>query len=200
METTSNPIFIAEIKTVSPFGFGYKSQFTFVEQMEYAIHYGDWISVHDNALWGGDYDTISFVRNYTNKPILAKGIHGSDESIRMALEHGANYVLVVNRIPKDFSLYNRCLFEWNDYNSFLREFDYNSSILCDKHVYNSRDLRTGHKKNIDELDKFINHRTSQFLNKMWVCQASNIRTMKDVKDGVSAFIVGTHLREFCQTL
>jgi hypothetical protein len=56
-------IFIAEIKPKSPFGF--QSPFNFIQLMEMAIEHGDWISVHVDALWGGDYNSLSLRRAST---------------------------------------------------------------------------------------------------------------------------------------
>ncbi len=179
------PIFIAEIKTQSPFG--YKSQFTFNELMETAITHGDWISVHDNALWGGDYETISFVRKYTRKPILAKGLHRTEDDINRALDHGADYVLLVDSLPMTRKLMSKCIVEHRHFEVVTEE----SKVFPEvKFMCNSRDLRTGLPKKRDELQDYLD------LG-VWVCQASGIRNPLDVREGVSAFIVGEHLIHFC---
>lgn len=65
------PLFIAEVKTQSPFGFfGNKS---WDELFEAANKVGDIISIHTNPLWGGSFDHLMLARRMTNKPILAKG-------------------------------------------------------------------------------------------------------------------------------
>lgn len=92
------PLFIAEVKTQSPFGF--KSPYSFINLLEYAIACGDWISIHTNALWGGDFEAISFASRMTDKPILAKGLHSTDDDIQRAFDHGAHYVLTVDRLPR----------------------------------------------------------------------------------------------------
>ena len=180
------PIFIAEIKTKSPFG--YQSPHTFIQLMEVAIEYGDWISVHDNALWGGDYETISFVRKYTNKPILAKGLHTTQESIQRALDHGADKVLIVGDT-----------FEGNfSSNSILREIDnknpkniWSGGKVWKQIVINSRNLRTG------EVAKDVDKQISAFKKEGFdVFQASNIKSRKDISPDVNGFIVGTHLMNF----
>lgn len=192
------PIFIAEIKTQSPFGFVSKTPF--VSLMECAIQYGDWISVHTNALWGGDYDAISFVRRNTNKPILAKGIHASDDDVKRAIDHGADYVLLVDRMNTPHHLRKQLLIETNDANIFNDPVIKNerlaskSSVYRDlKYVCNSRDLRTGLPKKLWELDFYLDAG-------VWVCQASGIKSMEQVDERVNAFIVGEHLIEFCKTL
>lgn len=189
------PIFIAEIKTQSPFG--YRSEHTFAELMEYAIKYGDWISVHTNALWGGDFDSVSFVRRNTNKPILAKGIHATDDDIQRAIDHGADWVLVVDRMNFASEFRKHVLVETNDQNIFNHPNLGNHKLASPvsvyrdlKYVCNSRDLRTGLRKQNYELPLFIDAGA-------WVCQASGIRQPKDVHPKVNAFIVGTYLTDFC---
>jgi indole-3-glycerol phosphate synthase len=209
------PIFIAEIKTKSPFG--YESKYTFSKLMEYAINYGDWISVHTNALWGGDFDTISYVRKFTDKPILAKGLHGSDEAVQTALYHGADFVLSVDRVPKSEYLASRCIFELSNielpddkrksYEAFLsvgdkQSYDYmdnlhktkwNKFLMENTVVCNSRDLLTGKQHTISELDKYIKKCGK-------VIQASNISDISQVNPYVFGYIVGTNLIDFCGKL
>ncbi len=194
------PIFIAEIKTQSPFG--YKSEHTFISLMQYAIKYGDWVSVHTNALWGGDFDAISFVRKNTSKPILAKGIHWTNDDVNKAFDHGADYVLVVDRYPtsaesgKPINLSDdrksRILHEI-DFNRVKKNIDFNPHWTEIKYVCNSRDLRTGLPKMKWELDDFIK------LG-VWTCQASGIKKIEQVDQRANAFIVGEHLIDFCKQL
>jgi indole-3-glycerol phosphate synthase len=189
-----SPIFIAEIKTQSPYGF--KSPHSFKDLMDTAIAYGDWVSVHTSALWGGDYETLAFVRRNTSKPIVAKGLHSTDDDIRKALEHGADYVLVVDRVPYPritdvcgWRVWEKTLFELNNTNLFTGNLIHHPEIKDCKFVYNERDLRTGMPKEKDEFHLYEN---------VWVCQASGIRDPDDLREGISAFIVGEHLVPFCQ--
>jgi hypothetical protein len=176
--TDLKPIFIAEIKTQSPYG--------------YKARYGDWVSVHTNALWGGDFEAVSFVRHCTDKPILAKGLHGTDDEIQRALDHGADYVLVVNRIPADKYL-DKCLLEPGVWFKPLGVREVNSKEL--KYVCNSRCLLTGCTYVDFEL------RLEALREKAgWLCQASNIITAQDVKPGMDAYLVGTHLTEFADRM
>lgn len=190
---SKKPIFIAEIKTKSPFGF--QSPHSFNKLMDCALEYGDWISVHDCAMWGGDYQTISYVRSFTNKPILAKGFHSTDSDIEQALEHGANYVLVVGRRPNHYKYIDTCLFEFSSvgFAKAARQCFYQTQADRMKFVCNSRNLRTGQTRNINELDDYLE-------TKNWVCQASNIHKPSDVNPKVNAFIVGTNLIEYCKEL
>lgn len=188
----NRPIFIAEIKTQSPFNF--KSSYSFNKLMEYAINYGDWISVHDNALWGGDFETISYVRKFTHKPILAKGLHTTDDDVHRALEHGATYVLRVDVTPHHYRQLPYTLWEYSNVHEadkarlfFAREARSKMKFVC-----NSRDLRNGNVKE-SGLNTYL-----QMGN--WVCQASNIAKPDDVNPNVDAFIVGTNLVEYCKEL
>lgn len=218
----NNPIFIAEIKTQSPFGF--RSKDTFVDLMDIAITHGDWISVHTNALWGGDFDAISFVRRNTNKTILAKGIHASDDDVKRAIDHGADYVLVVDRtgVPYANKFRKQVIHEMHDphfalpdkngrteLDCLIRRFHDIGSVLDPhsvpikyhpdknpiKYLVNSRNLGTGlPKENYDkELTAYIN-------SGVWVCQGSGIKSPVDVNANVNAYIVGEHLRDFCKEI
>jgi len=192
-----NKTFIAEIKTQSPFG--YKSTHNFNQLMDVALECGDWISVHTCAMWGGDYQTLSYVRKYTDKPIVAKGIHGTDDDIARAFDHGANYVLVVNRYSykylSNFDVSDKILNELTTFES-LQNFNISGSFFDyrnNNYVWNSRDLRTGNVQEcrIKELKD---------LQLKTVVQASNIKSIDDVHANADAFIVGTHLVDFCETL
>lgn len=185
-------IFIGEIKTQSPFGF--KSEYSFNHLMNLCIETPqvDWISVHVSAIYGGCLDSIAYVKQFTLKPILAKAVNGSDKLIRQQIEIGAEYSLVVGRIP-DLNLVslNRCLLEVDP--DFAREIrhDYPQHKL--RFVWNSRDLRTGERKPMSELEDYLE--TNE-----WVCEASGIKSIDNVHPNVSAFIVGEHLVNFCKSL
>lgn len=183
------PIFIAEVKTQSPFGF--KSKFSFKQLLDTAIKYGDWISIHTNPLWGGSYEQIEFARRLTDKPILAKGIHSRNEDINRALSYGANYVLVVDRNPFSASHFKECLFEIS-YDKVNKLFRYPAALDL-KVVVNSRNLATGVLENNEDLNKYTSD-----SNFKWVCQASGIITPHYVNKNADAFIVGEHLMTFCK--
>lgn len=196
---SNKPIFIAEIKTVSPFG--YKSKHTFISLAEHAIHYGDWISVHTSILWGGDFSVIDFVRRKTHKPILAKGIHATNDDIVKAFDHGADYVLVVDRNPfapnntpdkRIINLRDKILLEMQ-FHEVKRLTDTNAEWKNFKYVNNTRDLKSGLPFKQYTLNEMIE------LG-VWTCQASYIKTPDDVVPGVNAFIVGEHLIDFCKRL
>jgi indole-3-glycerol phosphate synthase len=210
-----SPIFIAEIKTRSPFGF--VSPYSFATLMREAIKHGDWISVHTNALWGGDFDTISYVRQFTDKPILAKGFHGSDEAVQSALYHGATYVLSVNRVPKSEYLASRCIFEFDNldlpeatrksYQAFREIGDESNHQFMDMlHqgrwakflqgntvVCNHRNLKDGSPKLDDKFDDY-------FKRCGKVIQASGIKSVKQVNPNAFGFIVGENLVNFVKDL
>ena len=175
---------ILEAKTISPYGF--RSNRSWEYLLGLADKYGDIVSIHTDPGWDGSYDLISKARRLTDKEILAKGQHKTDEEVKKALDAGANYVLVVGRIPED-SVISKCLIEPRNYDE-----------LCNlpqnlKVVWNSRDLSDGRKKKetIDEVRK---------VWPGWLCQASNIRTVDDIHQEVNAVLVGSYLEEFIQSL
>jgi indole-3-glycerol phosphate synthase len=177
-------IIIAEVKTQSPFGF--KSEKSWDELFEIANIVGNWISIHTDARWGGSFELISKARTLTDKPILAKGIHATDIEIKEALLRGADYVLVVGRIPET-SLLSKCLIEPTSLEE-LKTLPRDAKV-----VWNSRDLTTGGNKE----ETFEQARA---LFSGWLCQASNIKTIKDVKGNADAVLVGTNLEEFMISL
>jgi indole-3-glycerol phosphate synthase len=198
MKTKSKPIFIAEIKTKSPFG--YTSPHSFNQLMDTAIEHGNWISVLDSALWGGDTECISMVRKYTNKPILAKGLHTTDDSITRAIDAGADYVLVVDRLPSSYGIWDKCLFEFDSFKTFEFRMTFDTWLGAQKHVANSRDLRTGKPIEGFDISQFTDYKSKvQGIENVWVCQASGIKTKADIHPKVDAFIVGTHLMDFVRS-
>ncbi|MCB9359221.1 hypothetical protein H6503_04780 [Candidatus Woesearchaeota archaeon] len=173
------PTIIAEVKTQSPFG--YVSKRSWDELFDIAEKVGDILSIHTDPRWGGSFDLIKKARSRTSKPILAKGIHSSDEDIKKAIDHGADYVLVVGRIPQ--SDIDRCLIEPHS----LKELE--KLPPGTKAVWNSRDLSTGGMKE----ETFSQARK---MWKGWLCQASNIRSIEDIKEGADAILVGENLENF----
>lgn len=170
---------IAEVKTQSPFG--YTAHKTWDELFVIAEKVGDILSIHTDPRWGGSFDLIKKAKSLTEKPILAKGIHATDEEIQKAVDAGANFVLVVGRIPKIHL--DKCLIEPNT----LQELSTIPENV--KAVWNSRDLQTGGLK----TETFAQARA---LFKGWLCQASNIRTKADIQQDADAVLIGTHLEEF----
>jgi indole-3-glycerol phosphate synthase len=177
------PLLIAEIKTKSPFG--YNAIESFSQLATTAIDHGDWISVHDNAQWGGDFESISYVRMMTEKPILAKGLHSTDDDIDRALSHGADYVLVVGRMPHE-KYWNRCLFEPTSNTNLETLLNLNPN---GKYVVNSRCLVSGILSSTDNFE-FYRSRCK------WLCQASGISHRTHVQMSADAILVGTYLGAF----
>lgn len=177
-------IFIAEVKTQSPFGF--KSPHSFSYLLDIAIEYGDWVSIHTDPRWGGNYDNIKRVRQITTKPILAKGLHSTEDEVMKAFNSGADYVLsVVNQnypTANDHIIYEPSSIEHMvQYNPFTK--------VC----WNSRDLNDG-------LTKPQTIYTARKRHKGWLCQASMIQRINDIHPFVDAFIVGEHLPDFVKEL
>lgn len=174
---------IAEVKTQSPFGF--KSEKSWDELFIIANKVGDIISIHTDPRWGGSFELIRKAKSLTKKPILAKGIHTTDDEIKQAVEAGADYILVVGRIPAIHQ--ERCLIEPLTLTE-LKTIPVNLKV-----VWNSRDLSDGKIKK----DTFEEARQ---IFKGWLCQASNIITTDDIKNGANAIIVGAHFPEFAESL
>ena len=174
---------IAEVKTKSPFGF--TAEKSWGELFAIAEKVGDIISIHTDMRWGGSFELLAKARALTKKPILAKGIHASDAEIIRALELGADFVLVVGRIPK--INVEKCFIEPNS----LEELKTIPENL--RAVWNSRDLETGGLKK----ETFAEARE---ISKGWLCQASNITTVADIARGADAVLVGSHLSEFADSL
>jgi len=172
---------IAEVKTCSPYG--YKSDKTWDELFDLANEYGDMISIHTDPRWGGSYEKLKEARSRTSKAILAKGIHPTNEEVCNLMDIGANYVLVVGRVPH-IDIINRCLLEPSSIEE-IESYPRNAKI-----VWNARDLDTGKPKDkkIDDVRKVWSG---------WLCQASLISSMDDVYRGVDAILVGQNLVEYC---
>lgn len=173
---------IAEVKTKSPFGF--KSDKSWDELFEVANRVGDIISIHTDSRWGGSFDLIRKAKSLTNKPILAKGIHATDKEVQKAIDAGADYSLVVGRIPNIHK--DKCFIEPLTL-SELKTIPENLKV-----VWNSRDLSDGGIK--QETFK-----EARKIFKGWMCQASNIKTAEDIKEGADAILIGTHLSEFIKS-
>jgi indole-3-glycerol phosphate synthase len=173
------PLLIAEVKTQSPFGF--RSDKSWEELFEIANEHGDMLSIHTDTRWGGSFELLVRARTMTNKPILAKGIHATDEEIEQAIALGADRVLVVGRIPAVHL--EQCFIEPYTL-AELRSLPPGTYA-----VWNSRDLETGALK----IDDFAAARAT---HQGYLIQASNIRTMADVDPTATAILVGQNLEQF----
>ena len=182
-QSSRSVTFIAEVKTRSPFG--WQATHSWDELFEIANTVGDWISIHTDPRWGGSFDLVREARRLTNKPILAKGIHSSDLEVQEAIESGADYVLVVGRIPAIYR--DRCLIEPKNHYELLM------IPTWLKAVWNSRDLSTGKLKSNEHPLRMFAHARSW---PGWLCQASNIESWDDIDSRAQAVLVGTHLPNF----
>lgn len=172
---------IAEVKTHSPFDGELPNSWD--ELFEIANEVGDMISIHTDPQWHGSMDLVKKARGLTDKPILAKGIHASDDDIKAAVDAGADFVLAVGRIPEVHP--EKCLIEPTALGQLaLLPPEYRA-------VWNSRDLRTGGLKT-----ETFDHARKIFDG--WLCQASNIRTQADIRPLADAVLIGTHLIEFAK--
>lgn len=179
--------FIAEVKTKSPFGFQSTKSWDYL--FELANEIGDIISIHTDPLWDGSFDLIKKARKLTEKPILAKGIHTSNQDIIKAIDCGADFVLCVGRNPQ--FLPDKVIIEPNS----LAELE----LLKDypRIVWNQRELNHKHEKfSNDKLAKIEEFGNARNIYKGWLCQASLITHRFDINDRADAVLVGTYLENF----
>lgn len=180
------PLFIAEIKTCSPFGFKSPHSVGFLTKL--ACQHGDIVAAHTEEAWGGSFNHLAAVANLAhacNKIVIAKGIHANDEDIHKALAHGADLVLVVDRRPPR-NLAPVCIWEPTALNDITYASDHTQKIM-----WNARNLNTGQPKT-EGFD------TARWLHKGWMIQASFITTPDDVHAKADAFIVGENLPTFVE--
>lgn len=186
------PIFIAEIKTQSIFGF--KSNYSRTHLIDLALEHGDWISVHTDPRFGGSFDDVHLIKSLTDKPVLAKGFHFHEDDALKALDMGADYVLRVDCLPVHDRMWeNQVLHEVSNLKNLGRYISPHTGKIEGKFVFNGRNLLTGLPK------KTIRDYTNYRSNFKWVCGASLIRHPSDVKrfyPNCDAFIVGEHLPEY----
>jgi hypothetical protein len=183
----AKPLLIAEVKTDSPFG--YQAEQSWDELFALADHYGDWLSVHTNPLWGGSFDLLEKARRLTSKPILAKGLHETNAELQRALDCGADYVLAVRSQPPGI-LGDKVLYE----PTTLDELKLASGAV-EKAVWNARQLAgdAGQPKTVDFAE-------ARAAFSGWLCQASFVRTIDDIHPLADAVLVGEHLQKFITTL
>ena len=191
--------FIAEVKTISPFGF--KSDYSEKVLLNLALAHGDMISLHTDPLWGwsDNFATQAAMAKNLGIKVLAKGIHEKDEEIEWALNHGADYVLVVGRIPH-YSLIKYCYLEpLND-----KQYEKMADVMPPAIVINSRSLEdNGYIKwrintgvpSKEAITMWNTYCIQKYLN-VPLIQASNIQLPKDVKDWADGYIVGQYLPAF----
>ncbi len=186
---------IAEVKPISPLG--HRAKESWDELFQIANIVGDTISIHTNDRWGGSFNLIAKARGLTKKPILAKGLHFYDDEVMKAFDSGANYVLIVGRVPvklpEDYQ--KKCLIEPYDLLQ-LRSIPEGFKV-----VWNSRDLVKslidGKEVKRDESESF---EVARKMREGWMCQASNVRNVDDVSNKADAILVGTYLREFAKSI
>jgi indole-3-glycerol phosphate synthase len=183
------PIFIAEIKTRSPFGF--ESKHPYAKLRDIAIQHGDMVAAHVDPRWGGDNEKLRQVSDLAHKNgklCLAKGIHRRDIDILNSLYHGADLVLVVGRQPPR-ELAPVCIWEPTNLDEIATAKDPAQKIM-----WNERDLSTG------LLRRDADFTMARWAHKGWMAQASFIAKPEDVHPKSDAFIVGENLISFVEAL
>lgn len=176
-------ILITEVKTNSPYGWESDKSWDYLFEIANSI--GNIISIHTDPRWSGSFELIKKARKMTDKPILAKGIHKSDKDILNALESGADYVLVVGRISGVHL--DKCLIEPFSLNEL-------KVISPDtKAVWNSRDLSDGSNKS-ETFDE------ARDIFSGWLCQASNISSLRDINPKADAVLIGTQLEKIANEI
>ncbi|MFI5270849.1 MAG: hypothetical protein ACHQT9_02290 [Candidatus Saccharimonadales bacterium] len=174
----------AEVKTESPFGF--VSEYSWDELFAIANEVGDTISVHTNKRWGGSFDLVKRAKSLTDKPILAKGKHKTDEEVRVAIEEcEADLVLVVGRVPSIYP--ERCLIEVETLQQL------GSLSVSRRAVWNDRDLKDGSEKAV----KFPEARE---LFPGWLLQASNVVRLDQINTTANAVLIGSQLPDVAAEL
>lgn len=191
MGVRQGQLLIAEVKTKSPFG--WEAEESWEERFAIADEYGDWVAVHTEEAWGGSFELLEKARAKTNKQLLAKGIHATDESVERAIAAGADAVLVVGRLPRIYR--DKCLIEPSNLYE-LRKL----SLSGLRMVWNSRDVETGEPKTDPTTKREISFHDALSVYPRTYCQASYIRTPAEVHPEAKAVLVGTHLPEFVREL
>jgi hypothetical protein len=206
-ELFGNMILIAEVKPESKLS-GWRSPHSIDLLMETACRCGDWISIHTNPLWGGSFEWLSLARAYVNEfyqnvpvtarpPILAKGFHETLEEQQQALQL-ADYALVVREDSPQgpANILNRVLYEPHSLDGLAGA---PQGMRC---VWNARDIvgaleaYSSGRKSDHHTAKRANFDKARKLRRGWLCQASNIKTPKDVHPKANAVLIGTNLIEF----
>ena len=200
---------IGEVKLRSPFGKSLTKN-SFDEQLELADKISWMISIPTDKNLGGSFEDVARARKRTKKKILAKGLHGTDDAISRLLDLGADYVLVVGRIPNVHI--DKCFIEPLTL-AELSEIPSNGSCWA---VWNSRDLSSW--KDLPGIPEFLLERWkrmeldgTQALKKETfkqareafggpLCQASNLTTKADIEPGADAVLVGSNLETFAASL
>ena len=180
---------IAEVKTQAPSG--WRSDLSWGDLFEIAngCRYADMLSIFIDSRWGGSLELVARARSMTDKLILAKGMNTDEKLVEEAFYAGADYALAVGRIPKVNP--ERYLIE--PYT--VEELRAVPSNL--KAVWNSRDLRLLHQTENRKKETFEQARAA-FPG--WLCQASNLVTVADIKPGANAVLVGTNLLKFVESI
>ena len=205
ISTGNKQLFIAEVKTQSPFGF--VSKYNWDDLFKIANEYGDIISIHVDSRWGGDLELVKKARDLTQKPILAKGFIQTAYDVEIARHHGANYTLQVGEeVPYYKRNYREEMLEKLFYEPLNKEHLYYIFKEKTNIVINKRNPQTGQTYNnywerfYKKEDDFIKDIKLYNIFGGNVIQASGIKNKQDICDWAKGFIIGENLLEFVKTL
>lgn len=198
---------IAEVKLWSPWG-ERLTENSWREQLELANEVGDIVSILTNPIWKGSRELLARACRLSKNPVLAKDFHGTDEELNSTFDVGANFALVVGRVPGPSIDLGRCFIEPLDL-AELATMPPESFA-----VWNSRDLSS--LKDLPGIPQFLLDRWKQSTNnssrkretfkearEVWagkLCQASNLKTVADIEEGADAILVGSNLELFAASM
>lgn len=175
---------VGEVKTESPFG--YESERDRYEQFEFVQDHADMVSIHTNEDWGGSFGWLEEACEESDLPVLAKGLHQSNDKVRQAVQAGADSVLTVSFFPTICQ--DRVWYEPRSLWGMKEAPSSNTNI-----VWNERDPLNG----LTKKEKITKARGEW---DGWLCQASNIQTVDDVNPYVEAVLVGRYFPTFVDSL
>lgn len=197
---------VAEVKTKSPTRKDLTGDVE--ESLILAAEVGDIISRHTHPKWGGSFEDVRVTKEkYPNNLVLAKGMHPSDSHIDELVKiHGADYVLVVMRNGRMLPMVHqdKCWIEVlnleqiRSYGNALRHYP----VL----VWNERDLEASLSEGREIWKSETSGETFEQALELArsysidICQASGLKTVKDIKQGAKYVLVGSNLREFARSM
>lgn len=176
---------VAEVKTKSPFGFVSKTPKD--EQLKLAKMVGDIVSIHTGMDFGGSFRWLRrVIEENPNTEILAKGMHREDRVIKEIARLGADHILVFGKIPRVHE--DLCWVEPLDL-AQLKKIPKGFKVM-----WNARNFGDQGRPKKETFEQ------ARDIWDGWLCQASFIRSVVDIKPGADAVLVGENLVGFSESL